>query len=127
MLQKHGSTEGMSPIGSPCIIPFIYKGKSWKQCISVGSGSSLHWCSTQVSEYRNPHIHSLKLLRLIALVIMFWASGVTAALHVLCKNLNHPLHPSLRRHQQNHQVSIISNQIRSPLTYLQGKIKLRKG
>ena len=48
VLQKHGSTKGMSPIGSPCVFPFIYKDQTWKQCISDGSGSSLHWCSTQV-------------------------------------------------------------------------------
>ena len=130
VLQKHGSTKGMSPIGSPCMFPFIYKGQTWKQCISDGSRSSLHWCSTQVfysasimcSKIENAFpkriIHYSPLFRLMVPVIMFLASGVTAALRVLYKNLNLPLHCNLplnlhhlylHLYRHLHQVTRISN------------------
>ena len=47
---KRGRSAGRAKIGSPCVFPFIHKGKTWNQCVFGGArrGTSWHWCSTQV-------------------------------------------------------------------------------
>ena len=58
VLLKHGSTEGMSAIGSSCVFPFIYEGKTWNQC-APEDVSGLPWCSTQVKVFQS-EVHFCK-------------------------------------------------------------------